>query len=252
VTADWFESDAFWNRIEPFLFTGDHEAEAEDEVAMLLKLAPPAGPRVVDLCCGTGRHAVPLARRGYDVTGVDRTAPYLERARARAARAGVEVEWLQQDVRRYRRPQAHDLAVSMYTSLGYFQDDEDDLRVLENARESLAAGGLLAVEMVSREWIAENFAETIADDGPNGSVLFRRHRIVDDWRRIHNRWTLVEAGRAEHFEFEQRIYSGPELAGLLRRAGFAEVSLYGGLDGSPYGRGAARLVAIARRDRTPA
>mgnify|MGYP006290922965 CR=1 FL=1 len=247
MTDDWFESDGFWSRIEPFLFTEAHEAEAEEEVGRLRERGPPAGPRVADLCCGTGRHAVPLARRGYDVTGIDRTAPYLDRARARAARAGVEVEWLEQDVRSYRRPHAHDLAISMYTSLGYFRDDADDFRVIENARASLAPGGLLVIEMVSREWIAENFAETLSDDGPGGAVLFRRHRIVEDWRRIHNRWTLVEGGRAEHFEFEQRIYSGPELETLLRRAGFDEVSLYGGLDRSPYGRGAARLVAVGRR-----
>jgi SAM-dependent methyltransferase len=247
VSAQWFESDAFWTRIEPFLFTATHEEEAEDEVSLLLDLAPPPGPRAVDLCCGTGRHAVPLAARGYEVTAVDRTARYLERARARAEEAGVAVEWLQQDVRSYRRPHAHDLAISMYTSLGYFGDDEDDARVLSNARESLVRGGRLVVEMVSREWIAENFLETLADDGPGGSVLFRRHRIVDDWRRIHNRWILVEGGRAEEFEFEQRIYSGPELEDVLRGVGFDDVSLYGGLDGSPYGRGAARLVAVARR-----
>jgi SAM-dependent methyltransferase len=246
MVEEWFESDEFWRRCEPFLFTAEHEAEAEDEVSLLLALADPPGHRVLDLCCGTGRHAVPLARRGMAVTGVDRTALYLAHARDRARRAGVEVEWVQQDAREYRRPGAHDLVISLYTSLGLFEDDADDLRVLSNARESLAPGGRLVIEMVSREWIAENFEETVADDGPDGSILFRRHRIVDDWRRIENRWTLVEGNRAAHFAFSQRIYSGPELQRLIERAGFEEVQLHGGLDGSPYGYGAGRLVAVSR------
>ena len=247
MAEEWFESDEFWRRCEPFLFTPEHEAEADEEVSLLLALAPPPGDRVLDLCCGTGRHAVPLARRGFAVTGVDRTALYLDRARERARRAGVEVEWVQQDVRNYRRPGAHELAISLYTSLGLFEEEADDLRVLAHARESLVPGGRLVIEMVSREWIAENFEETVADDGPGGSVLYRRHRIFDDWRRIENRWTLVEGDRASHFAFSQRIYSGPELESLLARAGFDDVWLHGGLDGSPYGYGAGRLVAVAFR-----
>lgn len=247
MTAEWFESDEFWAHCEPFLFTDEHEAEAPEEVALLLELASPPGPRVLDLCCGVGRHAVPLARLGYGVTGVDRTPRYIERARERARQAGVEVEWIERDVREYRRPAGHDLAINLYTSFGLFEDEADDRALLARTRENLAPGGVLVVETVSREWIAENFEETVADEGPGGSVLFRRHRIVDDWQRLENRWTLVEGERARHFAFSQRIYSGPELAAMLREAGFDTVKLYGGLDGSPYGYGAGRLVTVASR-----
>lgn len=240
------ESDSFWLRLAPFIFTEAHEAMAEDEVRGALAIAAPEGDRALDLCCGPGRHAVPLARRGFEVTGVDRHEAFLERARRRAADAGVDVEWVREDMRRFVRPAAFDLAVNLYTSFGYFEDDRDDILVLENVRRCLAPGGVFVIEVTSREWIAENFEETISDESDDGAVLFRRHRIVDDWQRIENTWTLVEGERAESWRFSMRLYSGPELKAMLLDAGFDEVDLFGALDFLPYTHGAHRLVAVAR------
>ena len=103
----WHEQDSFWETVPMF---GDHHWEIAPEqvagVISLLSLEP--GAAVLDLPCGVGRHSLEFARRGFDVTGVDRTAAYLQTARERAAAEGLSVEWLQADMREFIRPEAFD------------------------------------------------------------------------------------------------------------------------------------------------
>ena len=97
----WSDDDALWEMTEPAMFTSERIANAPQEVdhlIELLRIKPPA--RVLDMCTGPGRHAIELAKRGFAVTGVDRTARYLERARIDAAEARVEVELMPSHIRR--------------------------------------------------------------------------------------------------------------------------------------------------------
>jgi SAM-dependent methyltransferase len=98
----WYEDDDFWAAAEAVLFPPDRLAAAKTEtdgVLKLLSLKP--GARILDLCCGPGRHAVEMARRGYKVTGADRNKAYLERARKSAKGLGLEIEFVEEDMRRF-------------------------------------------------------------------------------------------------------------------------------------------------------
>jgi len=119
--------------------------------------------------------------------------------------------------------------------------------VLELIRENLSPSGVFVLEMVSKERLAREFQATTSRELPNGDVLFERHEIVDDWTRIRNHWTLIRSGSTRTFAFTHRIYSGQEMRDSLTKAGFADVRLYGDLNGASYGFEAQRLIAIARR-----
>src|SRR5277367_4048063 len=112
---EWFEDDAFWRELYPYMFPPDRFAAAAEQVGQVLALANFSGSSILDLCCGPGRHAVEFARLGSHVTGVDRTSFLLDRARERAVEAGVHVEWVQQDMRRFLRPSSFDLVCSLFT-----------------------------------------------------------------------------------------------------------------------------------------
>jgi 2-polyprenyl-3-methyl-5-hydroxy-6-metoxy-1,4-benzoquinol methylase len=73
---EWFENDDFWRTFYPFMFADERFAATPDEVDRILALTQCSGGNVLDLCCGPGRHSVELARRGFQVTGVDRS-PFL-------------------------------------------------------------------------------------------------------------------------------------------------------------------------------
>jgi len=245
--ADWFEDETFWEKLYPFLFTGSKLEAAEVEVDSVLRLAGLERGDVLDLACGPGRHSVALAKRGFRVTGVDLSTFLLGKARQRARAEHIDVEWVQEDMRRFARPEAFDLALSLFTSFGYFESRDDDLAVLRNIRKSLRTDGTLVMEIAGREALARKFQPTTSKELDDGRLLVERHEIVDDWTRIRNQWIAIENDTATTFRFEFRIYSGQELKDLLFDAGFAGVNLYGAYDGRPYDLHAERLVAVARK-----
>lgn len=91
---EWFDDEAFWRELYPFMFTEKRFADTPDQIEKVLALTRPAGRAALDLCCGPGRCSIALARKGFAVTGVDRTRFLLNKARARARVAKVKVEWI--------------------------------------------------------------------------------------------------------------------------------------------------------------
>lgn len=243
----WSDDETFWEAMEPALCAPARLSRAEADVAAILG-AMGARPttRVLDLACGPGAHAIGFARRGHRVTGVDASPRLLDRAHSAARAAGVEVEWVEADMREFRRPSGFDLACSLYTSFGYF-DDAENLRVLEHLWASLAAGGALLLDVVGRETVARHWQERRwfeVDD-----ALYLEHcTAAADWASMVSDWTVVRNSLRADFRVEQRLYTGTELRGLLLSLGFADVKLAGGLDGkTPYDESARRLVAMGRK-----
>src|SRR5262249_27769241 len=111
---EWFDDDSFWRELYPFLFPEQRIAGAHEQVSKALALAKPVGKSVLDLCCGPGRCSIALAKKGFSVTGVDKTEYLLEKARARARIAKAKIEWVQADMRDFVRPGSFDLVLSMF------------------------------------------------------------------------------------------------------------------------------------------
>ena len=239
----WFENDDFWQTFYPAMFGERQMARAPVEVERVLELSGLTRGRVLDLCCGPARHSVILAQKGFQVTGVDRS-PFLL-GKAREAIAGSSVELVEADMRDFVRPAAFDLALSLFTSFGYLDTREDDLAVLRNVRASLAKGGVFVMDVMSKEYVISQRQTTMWDIWPGGEIQVSHYDVLPGWGRIRVQWLLVEGDHARRFEFEHHVYSGQELAALLERAGFADVRIFGGLDGSPYDAAATRLVARA-------
>ena len=177
----WHEDPAFWETLEGLLFPPEKLDAAADELDALLSLADIDGGRALDVPCGVGRHAVELAGRGFEVTGVDATNRYLETARGRAEAAGVDPEFVEADMRAFARPEAFDLVLNVYTSFGYFEDRTDDRRTARNFHESLAEGGRLVMSLTSKEVLAGTFRKRTWSE-QDGTYLLEEHEVRDDWR----------------------------------------------------------------------
>jgi SAM-dependent methyltransferase len=244
---EWFDDDSFWRELYPFMFTEKRIADADDQIAKVLALTKPIGKSVLDLCCGPGRCCAALAKRGFRVTGVDKTTYLLNRAQARARAEHLKFELVQKDMRDFVRPGFFALVLSMFTSFGYFNDKQEDLTVLENMFTSLQPGGACLIEMLDKERLAKVLQSTTSTDLPDGTVVVERHRIFDDWTRAGNEWLVIRNGRVKCFKFHHTIYSGQELLDRMERVGFVTVKLYGNLDGDEYGPNAERLIAIGRK-----
>ncbi|MFF5773404.1 class I SAM-dependent methyltransferase [Streptomyces californicus] len=243
----WYEDDALWSDFAPTMFP---PARA-DSAAALVDGSPlldfPPGTRVLDLCCGPGLFVVPLAARGYEVTGVDLSPSMLERARAACDAAGAKARLERADMLTYREPEAFDVVLNVFTSFGYFEAAEDNLRVLRNARESLAPGGRLLVDVMGKEVLAGWIGRPKAVDLPNGSYVVQRDTVLDSWRRLRTDWTLVRGTTARTASITSWLYSAAELHALFEEAGFTDVECFGGFDASGYDQDSDRLVVRGRR-----
>ncbi|MEW5871531.1 MAG: class I SAM-dependent methyltransferase [Chloroflexota bacterium] len=243
----WHDNDDFWGTMAPMLFTEQHwKAAPEDAEQIINLLQPPPGAAVLDLCCGPGRHSLELAQRGFRVTGVDRTTAYLEIARVRAEQAGLKVEFVEEDMRRFCRPGAFDLALMMYTSFGYFEAPAENQTVLDNIHKSLKPGGALLIDLMGKEVLARIFQERVWSE--EGGILFlQEHKVSQNWSWMQNRWILIRGSERFEFAVSHWLYSAAELVEMLEASGFSQVQVFGNLEGSDYDHTARRLVAVARK-----
>lgn len=244
---EWFENESFWREMYPYMFDENRFAQASEQVRKIMKLTGIGRGAVLDLCCGPGRHSVILAKRGFQVTGVDRTRFLLNQARRHAKSARVRVEFVRSDMRDFLRPDTYKLALSLWTSFGYFDDKDEDRLVLRNIFASLKKGGVCLIDVFGKERMAKTVQPFHTSRYSDGTFLVEAHEIVDDWTRIRNDWILIKGNRAKRFKFHQNVYSGKELKNLMLKAGFDEVKLFGDFDGRPYGLDATRLLAVGRK-----
>jgi SAM-dependent methyltransferase len=243
----WHEDDRFWKETLPVLFPESRMQEAQKEVEQVLDLINiPAGGTVLDLCCGVGRHSLELVRRGFRVTGVDRTQAYLDLVAAAAKREALDLELVRQDMREFHRDESYDGVINLFTSFGYFEDPRDDQRVVDNVYASLRSGGMLVMQLMSKEVLARIFRPR--DWYAQGGLLVLEERkIRQSWSWIESRWTLISDRRRVDLDLSHRLYAASELIFLLRDRGFGEVVAYGDLDGSAYDEKANRLIVVARK-----
>ncbi|MEE9437245.1 MAG: class I SAM-dependent methyltransferase [Candidatus Adiutricales bacterium] len=246
--SQWFEDESFWIDMYPFLFPRKRMEEADFEIEKLLNLIEFKGDSVLDLCCGPGRHAISLAKRGFSVTAVDRTSFFLEKGRQRAKSEKLDIEFVLQDMLSFKRPESFDLALNLWTSFGFFDRKEDDLIVLDNIYQSLKSGGVCLIDLFGKETLAEDFQPTTSDELADGTILVQRHKIFDNWTRIRNEWILIKNGIAKSYTFHHTLYSGQELMDRLERVGFTDIRLFGDYEGTEYGPDARRLIAAARKE----
>jgi SAM-dependent methyltransferase len=244
---EWFDDDSFWIDQYASMFSDQRFAEAAANAEKLVTLVKPQGRDVLDLGCGPGRFAIPLAQAGFRVTGVDRTAFLLEKARLRADAARIQVDWVQEDMRAFIRPAAFDLIISMLTSFGYFEDRGDDLTVLRNMFTNLRPGGACLIDVNGKEAVARALQPTTDEVQPDGAIVVKRCRVVDDWSRVRTEVIVIRETARRTFKFDVTLYSGRELRDRLESAGFTDVTLYGNLAGDRYGFDAERLIAVGRK-----
>lgn len=243
---EWFSNEEFWAATYPSMFPEERFVAATNEIDQIFDLIGDFPAHVLDLACGPGRYAIPLARRGIRVTGVDLSTFLLEKARERASAEEVDVEWVQADMRDYAADPPVDLVLNLFTSFGYFDDDRDNLEVLRNAHSSLRPGGTLVMDVAGKEVLARIFSASSVREAEDGIIVHRR-AVTKDWSRIENEWMHVRDSGVRSFRFGHWIYSARELRGMLKEAGFADARIFGNLDGAAYDTEASRLVAVAMR-----
>ena len=246
--TSWFLREEDWVLKQSIIFNKNLVRLTFLEIGRLLKLLGglKEGQLVLDLCCGIGRHSLELARHGLDVVGVDITQSYLDIAEAKAEKAGLNIEFVRCDMKEYCQKGHFDLIVNLCTSFGYFDDIQDDLKVLENVYQSLKKGGRFVIEILGKEVIASRFAE-VENLEFEGYQVLATSRILQDWSMLECKRLICKDGVENEVIAYHRLYSASELKSHLSRIGFKNLQVYGDFAGSPYNNHAKSLIIIAEK-----
>jgi SAM-dependent methyltransferase len=234
------------------LLDGTTAGEIDATVAFLAEqLALRRGDRVFDQCAGNGRLSIPLARWGADVIGVEQAAGYVERARTRAAAAGVAARFVAGDAFEYVADPPCAAAINWWTSFGYLPDDDGNVRMLQRACESIVPDGRFAIDYPNVPGLCAKFVPSdITRRATAGGdvVMLRESRLDLERGLLHKRWTFVTPdGRRVERPSTLRLYMPDRLVALLAAVGFVDVRLFGGVDGQPLTLDSPRCILVARR-----
>jgi SAM-dependent methyltransferase len=217
-----------------------------DFIQRTLGLAP--GSRILDLCCGHGRHALLLAERGYSVTGVDFSDRALRLARRRARRAGSSVRWLKRDMRRIPFREEFDAVINIFTAFGYFEPDAENEEVLRRVAAALKPGGRFLIDHINREHLVRHHEAHRWREASDGAPVLEGVSVdvLASCNRI--RWTAVAPdGCRRHGRVDVRVYTLREFVGMLGRAGLRFRQVWGGFNGSDYSLDSRRMIVLAEK-----
>ena len=221
--------------------------EVED-LLQLLDLSP--GNKILDLCCGYGRHSIEIARRGYSVTGFDLSEYLLTQAKLDAERAGVEIDWVQGDMRALPFANEFDAVINMFDSFGYLESEKEDQRVLEQVHKALRPNGPFLQEIPNIAAFVRTFQALKVSRSPVEDEVF----IVEerDFDLVQSRLQLriKRLGpdyRHNFCDANVRLYSPPEILNMLRNTGLEVKACYGGLGRTPLTLDSTFLVVLSSK-----
>jgi D-alanine-D-alanine ligase len=205
----------------------NHQNTIQD-ISRMLELTG-LGPEaeIVDLCCGQGRHAIELGKRGFArVTGVDRSRYLVRLARRRGQKMGLNIGFKEGDARKFRYPPASADCVTLFgNSFGYFERAEDDVAVLRAVRRILKPAGSVVLDLVDGAWMRQNFEPRTWEWIDQTHFVCRERAIASDGHRLISREVVTHAEKgviADQF-YAERLYTFEEIRALLARMGFVEI-----------------------------
>lgn len=251
MQPEWFETFfqgvavEFWNRAMPSALT-------LMEVDFLEKaLAPPPGASLLDIPCGSGRHSVELARRGYRMTGIDLSADFLKAARARAAEDHFQVDLRQADMRRSGLDaDAFDGAFCFGNSFPYL-DRPGAVAFLAALSRAIRPGGRLVIDTGCA---AESILPALLPQRwhrYDDIIVMSKASYIAAASRLDIDYTFIQGGKIETRPSSSYVFTVAELTRMLADAGFEVGSLNGGFAGERYELGSPRLVLTAQRVQEP-
>jgi ubiquinone/menaquinone biosynthesis C-methylase UbiE len=231
---EWWHSffDDNWKRLGFDSIDTEQTGKETDFLVKALELKPE--DKVLDQACGVGRHSLELARRGFShVTGLDFTQAYVKEAILKAKHEGLKVEFVHGDMKDLPfADESFDAVYNFYTSFGYFRDERDNERVINEVARVLKPGGRFLLDVVNRDYIVRNFRARGWSEYSGEYVIEER---FFDLATSRNECTWVYVGKQGKTErpVSLRMYSLHELVAMFKRNGLEYKEAWGTWDFEP-------------------
>lgn len=255
-TSPWYSEDAGFfgpEYLKQYEESGSLSNETTQKEVDFLEhiLDLEKGSKILDCPCGHGRHSIELACRGYDVTGQDLNSFFIQKADEAAEQADVSVEWVTSDMRHVPYEEEFDVALNLFSSFGYLENEEEDQKALNQAARSLKQGGRFVLDTINRDRVIRTFTPRKWEELSDGSaILTKRDFEHRSGRHIEKRIKIDTNGQRSEFSLIHRWYTVPELVAMLEKAGLILQETYGNYEAGPITFDSSRYILIAGKPDT--
>jgi len=242
---DWWEKYFDDNYLRLYSYTEKSAPSEVEGVLRMLNISPPA--KILDLCCGFGRHSLVLAQSGFDVTGLDLSERFLAHARRKAEMLDIKISLEQRDMREIQHENEFDAVINLFTAFGFFHTEEEDLKVLEGVAKALKPEGQFIIDSINRDYVIHS-GQWQRWNIENGTAILEE-RFFDFFKsRLEIVHHLVNHKTQDRkLESSFRLYTLREMLAMFAKIGLVLTDVYGDFDGSLYSAKSPRMILVARK-----
>ncbi|NBB77236.1 MAG: methyltransferase domain-containing protein [Bacteroidetes bacterium] len=238
---EWFNSPLYEK-----LYASRNEEEAVKLADLIQDEIPKSRfPNILDLGCGRGRHSITFAKRGYKVTGIDLSEEAIQKARETAQNQGLEnVRFVIGDMRQ-ALTETFDAVVNLFTTFGYFLEDEENASVLKSVASMLRPQGRFVIDYLNPDYVEKTLVPSEKGSFSDKEVQIRRE-IRDGMVYKTMTFTGGELDKEIRFEERVKLYDISWFQKHLKELGFEVISRYGSYEGASYDRQKSpRLILVS-------
>ena len=238
---EWFDSPLYEK-----LYSNRDEKDAASLADLIEEVIPVSAYRnVLDLGCGRGRHSITLAQRGYQVTGIDLSNKAIEKAKRIAGQKNLNnVKFFVRDMRD-PLPKQFDAIVNLFTTFGYFLEDEENRRVLRNTGKMLNQGGILFLDYLNPHYVEKNLVPS--ESGMYENLTYNVTRQIKDGM-VFKTIQFSDDSLDEPVKYRERVklYDLEWFRDVLTKSGYDIIETYGNYEGSPFLVESPRMIIVAK------
>lgn len=228
--SEWFRK-WFSNKYYLELYRHRDDKEATDLINLIQRSVPlSSGAKVLDVCCGAGRHSIEFAKRGFDVTGFDLSGYLIgeaKKSKKNLNEKNVKVKFLIKDMRNFNFRSSFELALNIFSSFGYFETDEENFSVFKNVKSSLNKKGYFVFDFLNEAVLRNNLVK-------KDFMIISGKKVYQE-RRIENNFVYKDISLGGNVFTERiRLYSCAEIRAELEKTGFNVRKVYGDYFGNKF------------------
>lgn len=246
--SEWFK-DWFSSRFYLEIYRHRNDEDARNLINLIQRnVHVNTDDKALDICCGAGRHSLELARRGFHVTGFDLSEFLISEAKKsykNSPEQNLKVKFLIKDMRHFNFNKSFDLAVNVFTSFGYFDDDEENFNVIKNASDSIRKKGYFVFDYVNGDNLRKNLVRLSRNK--YGSLYITQRRKIDGDFVIKK--IKISSGK-RHFEYSEKLklYGFNTMEKVFEQYGLKVYKSFGDYFGNKYSRNnSQRMILFAQK-----
>jgi 2-polyprenyl-3-methyl-5-hydroxy-6-metoxy-1,4-benzoquinol methylase len=232
---EWFEK--WFNKLYLELYSHRNEKDAKAQISLIFKtLNISKSDYILDLACGEGRHCNIISNLGYNIKGIDLSESLIESGKKKYPHIDIE----QGDMRKIKGK--FDVILSLFTSFGYFETDEENLSVLLSVSNALKENGYYWLDFLNPLFVRKNLIPFSKKTLKNGTTAFEKRKII-------NKFVIkeIEFSTGEKFIERVKLYEKDELIQMFFKVGIKPIGFFGDYSGLTWNNNSQRTIIYGQK-----